>query len=286
MPTAASLLKPSKLSNQQELIKDDVEVKHLTLFIHRQGHLSIEDLVIDAQSERTVEGASTITITVNDPNNTIANSGMLTNQTDINVDGLYFRLAHVAKQSDSLVLTFEDREVALLRKHTGFRKANRDSMTRAEFVHTLVKEVREERIRFFSPEEHQRQKIAKSQDNNTSINDLNREGGFAPNAFITVKGQPATRIQKRNIDTVLSVGRQMGVPPVALEASIETITVESSALNVSGGDRDSVGIFQQRNIPPWNKRNRRDVAQAATTFFEQAQAYLQEHFRRLTPSSR
>jgi hypothetical protein len=35
MPTAASLLKPSKLSNQQELIKDDVEVKHLTLFIGR-----------------------------------------------------------------------------------------------------------------------------------------------------------------------------------------------------------------------------------------------------------
>jgi hypothetical protein len=285
MPSAAELLRPSKLDSQQELMKDDVEVKTLALFIHGKSSLQIQNFITAASSERTVEGASTVTVTVNDPDLAIVNSGMLTKKTDINVDGLYFRLAHVERQGDALTLVFEDREVALLRTYKSFRKANRATMTRAEFVDTLVREVVEEKIRFFSPQEHVRQKIAKAADNNQTINDLNREGGFAPNAFITVKGQPATRIQKKNIDTVLSVGRQMGVQTVALEASIETITVESSAMNLSGGDRDSVGIFQQRNAPPWNKRNRRDVAQAARTFFEQALAYLAEHFRREIPSS-
>lgn len=285
MPTATEKLKPSKLNPQQELMRDDVEIDTLTFFVHKRQQLQVQSWITDASSERTVEGASTVSITLSDPNQDILNSGILTKRTDIHVDGLYFRLAHVEKQGDSLITRFEDREVALLREHTGFRKANRDSMTRAEFVHSMVKEVKAEKIRFFSPQEHVRQPIAKSQDNNQSINDLNREGGFAPNAFITVKGQPATRIQKKNIDTVLSVGRQMKVPDVALLASIETITVESSAQNLPGGDLDSVGIFQQRNALPWNKRNRRDVAQAATTFFEQAVAYLQEHFRRLTPTS-
>jgi hypothetical protein len=280
MPTATEKLKPSKLNSQQELMRDDVEIDTLTFFVHKRQQLRVESWITDAQSERTVEGASTVTITLSDPNQDIINSGILTKRTDINVDGLYFRLAHVEKQGDSLVCTFEDREVALLRLHTGFRKANRATMTRAEFVHSMVKEVNEEKIRFFSPQEHVRQPIAKSQDNNTDINDLNREGGFAPNAFITVKGQPATKIQRKNIDTVLSVGRQMGVQDVLLEASIETITVESSATNLAGGDGSSVGIFQQTDQAPWNKRNRRDIAQASRTFFEQGEAYLQEHFRR------
>jgi cell wall-associated NlpC family hydrolase len=280
MPTAAELLRPSKLNPQQELMRDDVEVDTLVIFIHGKASLHLENFITDASCERTIEGASTVTVTVNDPNNEIANSGMLTNKSDINVDGLYFRLAHVEKQGDALTLTFEDREVALLRRNKSFMKANRATTTRAEFVHSMVRQVKEERIRFFSPQEHVRQPIAKSQDNNQTLNDLSREGGFAPNALITVKGQPATQIQKKNIDTVLSVGRQMGVQDVLLEASIETITVESSAMNLSGGDGSSVGIFQQTNQLPWTKRNRRDVAAASRTFFEQGLAYLQEHFRR------
>lgn len=285
MPSAAELLRPSKLNPQQELMKNDVEIDKLTLFIRRQSQLQVQNFIVDAGAERTVEGASTITLTLSDPNQDIINSGMLTNKTDILVDGLYFRLAHVAKTGDDIVLTFEDREVAIMRTYRGFRKANRASMTRAEFVHSMIREVTQEHIRFFSPQEHVRQPIAKSQDNNQTLNDLSREGGFAPGAIITVKGQAATRIQRKNIDTVLSVGRQMAVPTVALEAAVETIAVESSAMNLKGGDGSSVGIFQQTNQPPWTKRDRRDVSQAATTFYEQARAYLQEHFRRLTPTS-
>jgi murein DD-endopeptidase MepM/ murein hydrolase activator NlpD len=35
-------------------------------------------------------------------------------------------------------------------------------------------------------------------------------------------------------------------------------------------DLDSVGVFQQRDMQPWNKRNRRNVSEAARTYFEVA----------------
>jgi hypothetical protein len=271
MATAIQKLSPSKLSDQQELLKDDVELDSLRLFI-RSRSVDVVQKIIDGDVERTIEGASTVSVTFLDPDSTLLNSGLLTSKTDIKVDGLYFRLAHVEKSGDDLTLTFEDREVAVVRTYKSFRKANRDTMTRAEFVHTLVREAdRELKIRFFSPEEHVKQKVAPDQ---SVTGDLTRGGGFSPNVFLTVKGQPATHIQLKNMDEVLTVGALMGVPTVAQEAAIEAVIVESSAMNLAGGDRDSVGIFQQRNSLPWSKRNRRDISAASRTFFEQALRYL------------
>jgi hypothetical protein len=39
-------------------------------------------------------------------------------------------------------------------------------------------------------------------------------------------------------------------------------------VNVRGGDADSTGVFQQRDIPPWNRRNRNNVMAASISFFE------------------
>jgi hypothetical protein len=274
MATAVAKLKPSGLDDQKELMKDDIELHTLHLFIRGLAQADIAHTITAGSVERTVDGASTVTIDCNDPDLELQVSGLLTTHTDINIDGLYFRMASAERQGDTLTLTFEDREVSLLRQNDGFMKANRDSMTRAEFVHAMVRQVKEVHIRFFCPQEHVTQKVAPDPNDSTG-NDLARGGGFAPGANVTVKGINASAIQKKNIDTVLATGVSMGAVQLELVAAVETITVESSCMNLSYGDRDSVGIFQQRNSPPWNKRNRRDVSQAATTFFEQAKSYLQ-----------
>jgi hypothetical protein len=282
--TAVEKLRPSKLEPENQLMKEDTSVEKMTFFIKgkRKHSVNVVDAMEDGTVERTMSGASTVTISVLDADRSLQTSDILTKETDINIDGLFFRLVRCERQGDMLDIVFEDREVALLRKQNGFRKANRDVMTRAQFAQSLVREQKQERIRFYSPDKKTVQPVAP--DPNT--NDAQRGSGFAPGAPVTVKGVNATSKQLQNIAIVLSVGQSMNVGDIILLAALETITVESSAMNLSGGDRDSVGIFQQRNIPPWNKRNRRDVAQAATTFYEQALKWVQEHhIRRETIST-
>ena len=68
-----------------------------------------------------------------------------------------------------MTLTFEDRDVAYLRRHTKPRKISRNKSTRAQFVQSLVREVKANRIKFYSPEVNERQAIGKtSEDADTS----------------------------------------------------------------------------------------------------------------------
>jgi cell wall-associated NlpC family hydrolase len=279
MTTAVAALQPSKLNPpENQLMKTNLEIDSdtaldtLVFFISGKKHQAeqVRDVIVDGSVERTMAGASTVSITLLDADRSIQTSGILTKATDINIDGLYFRLQKVERQGDTLDVIFEDREVALLRLQSAFRKANRATSTRAQFAESLVREQRLEKIRFFSPEEKIVQPIAPDL---TQSANASRSPGFVPGADITVKGVNATPAQLNNLAIVISVGQAMGAGELAVLAAVEAVTVESSAMNLAGGDRDSVGIFQQRNIPPWNKRNRRDVAQASTTFYEQAMAY-------------
>jgi murein DD-endopeptidase MepM/ murein hydrolase activator NlpD len=80
---------------------------------------------------------------------------------------------------------------------------------------------------------------------------------------------------------VHEVGRAMGVPDKHILAAFATVVVEAGG-NVTMSnpmcyrpgecDRDSVGAFQQRDFSPWTDhgRNRRNVRDAARTFYEQA----------------
>lgn len=278
MAKAVVHLNPSKLSRQRELM-DNVTLMdgRFEIFIPGKGMINVGPMVSDGDVERTIDGASTVTVTLIDDKKDLLESGWLTKHTDINIDGLYFRLAKVRKQGELVSLIFMDREVALMRGYNTFRKANRDDITRAEFVLSLVREVRELHIRTVIPELHKVQPIEDT--SNQDASDIARGGGFADGADIKVKGQAVSNEQKQNINTVLSVGTQMGVPGPVLVAAIETITVESSAINLKGGDRDSVGLFQQRNFSPWTDkgRNRMNPQDASRTFYEQAMKWLDAH---------
>lgn len=262
-----------------------VSVEKLELVSERKGYptlrLDVAKSLIAGEIEDTIEGASTVRLTIADPEWVVLRSGLLTRgeredvegpgtddelePVDIKLDDHWYRLMQVSAEDDDLSLTFEDRPVTYLRQHKRFVKANRGSTTRAEFARRLVKEVKADGgIRFYSPELHKRQPIAKTpKPRTTRERETNREPGLAKHAKLTVKGATATSEQKRNMDRVLDVAHDLKAGAKATKALVEACIVESRFLNVPGGDRDSVGILQLRALhlggSKSTKGGRRDI---------------------------
>jgi hypothetical protein len=119
----------------------------------------IDEAVTGGELERTIEGASTLTLTLHDPKRTLLQSGMFGYAIQVSLDGERFRLVKVSKSGDDLTLTFEDRVVALLRQHDKPRKASRGKLTRAQFALSLVREIKPP-VQFVCPELKVRQPVA------------------------------------------------------------------------------------------------------------------------------
>lgn len=277
MTKAVDILRPSKLVQQKQLMATDLELENLNIALKGSASISVVDAVLDGEITRTIEGASTVRITLLDRDRKIFRSGRLNEKTDILLDGLWFRLVSVEKNDDALTLTFEDREVAIMRKYNKYMKVSRDSISRARFVQKMVKEVKEIKIPFVCPEIDVKQKVRKSSNvgeflpRSNGQTQYNREPGFGASQFITVRGLTANLLQVRNTDQVLKVGARLGAPRAVMVAAVETINVESSATNLSGGDSDSVGIFQQRPSQGWGTIAQcRNIDYASNSFFERA----------------
>src|SRR5579864_2437799 len=52
--------------------------------------------------------------------------------------------------------------------------------------------------------------------------------------------------QARNATTIAAVGKRLGMPDHAVSIALATAYLESGLHNISYGDRDSLGLFQQR----------------------------------------
>jgi peptidoglycan DL-endopeptidase CwlO len=57
--------------------------------------------------------------------------------------------------------------------------------------------------------------------------------------------------QRRNATTIIGVARDMGAPPRAWLVALATAMQESTLRNINYGDRDSLGLFQQRPSQGW-----------------------------------
>lgn len=74
--------------------------------------------------------------------------------------------------------------------------------------------------------------------------------------------------QARNASTIAAVGKRMGVADHGITIALATALQESKLRNLSGGDRDSAGLFQQRPSQGWGSRSQvRDPLHAATAFY-------------------
>lgn len=280
-------------SVQSELMGDDLDLASLLVYLKSTIKFDSIESVRDITVTRTVEGASTVVVDLIDPHREILRSGLLNSRLDIQLDGLWFRLVKVEKQDDDLILTFEDREIAVLRTYKNKKIAHRSQVTRAEFVNNLIREVKEFRIPVIIPELHKVQPIQKvtdlslnfGQDSavadksggipesaaNAADNHHHREGtaGTALRPTLTVQGDPADKDQVRNANIILDVGSSMGCNRKVMVSAIMTAIQESWIRNLPYGDRDSLGLFQQRDS--WGSRqDRLDPATAARMYYDHA----------------
>ena len=141
----------------------DFDVGKLTL----QGKAlsaKLTQAITDGSLEQTMDGASTLTLTVSDWYHGLLRSQLLQGACTLTFDGLSFTLVKIATQGDgdAVSLTFEETAVNVLRQYSKPRKASRDVMTRAQFVRTLVAEPTQARIPFQCPEVNVKQPIGKS----------------------------------------------------------------------------------------------------------------------------
>ncbi len=77
--------------------------------------------------------------------------------------------------------------------------------------------------------------------------------------------------QTRHASTIVSMGRKLGVAERGLVVAVATALQESGLRNLPGGDRDSLGLFQQRPSTGWGSPQQvRTPALAARAFFGRA----------------
>ncbi len=76
--------------------------------------------------------------------------------------------------------------------------------------------------------------------------------------------------QMANAATIAAVGLTRGLPDRAVVVALATAMQESELTNLAGGDRDSVGLFQQRPSQGWGTVDQiRDPRYAASAFYNQ-----------------
>ena len=75
--------------------------------------------------------------------------------------------------------------------------------------------------------------------------------------------------QLTNAATIVAVGKQLGVPEQGWVVAVATAMQESGLRNVDYGDRDSLGLFQQRPSQGWGTPEQvRSPDYAATQFYQ------------------
>jgi LysM repeat protein len=62
---------------------------------------------------------------------------------------------------------------------------------------------------------------------------------------------PLSPTMQTNAQTIISVGRSLGVPDYGIVVALAAAAQESGLVNLNYGDRDSVGLFQQRPSSGW-----------------------------------
>jgi cell wall-associated NlpC family hydrolase len=75
--------------------------------------------------------------------------------------------------------------------------------------------------------------------------------------------------QRRNAATIIQTARDMGAPPRAWLVALATAMQESTLRNINYGDRDSLGLFQQRPSQGWGSPGQITDPVYSTTIFIQ-----------------
>jgi hypothetical protein len=316
VPARKKLERSSLHQTQLELMGQDYDPEVIKLRVKGLVGIDLQEAITDAEVERTIDGASTLTIHVVDHDRLLLRSGRLSKRADVEVDGLWFRLVSVLKSGDSVDLVFEDREIAILRTYDKLIKASqktgRFNMTRARFILRLIHEVKEFKIPWVIPELDSIQPIEADQQadqgQSAKINEPNRGHGIPHGAGhkrvyrpsggagephaqkviigLTVFGAPMTNAQIDVANKILDVGVSMKVRRPLLVMAMMCGIQESSMSNPrqpAPGTREyeisgtSAGWRQEIAGQGQSEAERRDIAAASRRFFTGLIAVNHQH---------
>jgi hypothetical protein len=293
-PTAIEKLRNSQLRQTGvELMGDDIDLDDLYLALNHKD-IDIINATTSVEVLRTIQGAGTVTVTVEDRDRVLLRSGRLSQRNDIEIDGLFFRLVAVGKDGSTLTLTFEDREISILRRYDKPIKqslaTSRVQMTRAQFVKRLVLEPKEFRhtIPIYIPELDKVQPLSDKANLPSGQERRNSPAfGIPKTNDLFIKTSPMSEEQRKNANAVLDTGTSLVLKRPILVMAIMCCIQESTMYNLlpatdpnTAFQADSVGLFQQRKSQGWPAT--RDIPTDATEFYKRIakrrQAYPNEEY--------
>ncbi len=251
------------------------------------------EAITEGYVERSIEGASLISVTVHDGTREILRSGMFGTDTneklpalDVKVEGLWFRLASVQKNEEELTLEFEDRIVAYLKALTHRISANRAHTTRAEFIGRMVRSVKAQKVRYFCPELHVKQPIEgqggvegftvdkktgkrkyKSKKKSERERRAEMAGGLLSTTGLMIKKVEANNTQLQILEEILDTGSEMGANRKVLISSIMCV-IQESDVAILTDPTTGEGPFSQIPADGWPGGH--DVPQDARAYFKAA----------------
>lgn len=268
----------------------DIDINSIALQVAKSGkdEVDLRGSVLDVRVKESMSTSPTVTIVVHDPAMSLMSSDVLFEEDDdgdrelraIDVEiepGRWYRLAKLgfgpASEGAGLdvTLTFEHRVVAYLKSHSQPRKVSRARMTRAEFLRSLAREIKAVNIRFYSPELHKTQPLAKP----SKDDDVDRSAGLGDSATIKVKGRRATSTQRRNLADALTEGERLHASKKVLRVAVMVITQESDA-QTTAANGNHLGLYQQD--PNWGSTaDRKNATKSSRAFFKSAIAIDKAH---------
>lgn len=266
------------LRAQQRALSRDERIDTLNLNPLAKGvpSLPVADSIVSASATLTIEGASTVALGIHDPKWLVEESGVLTVGNDrrmhamlLTVDALRFRLVQASrKDPETLTLTFEDEAATLLRVHSSPLTASRGSMTRAQFIEKMVREVKVRRLPFFCPEKGRKQPVTLPDLPHVASSPT--AGGFDTGASFEIKGEAADAEQVANVAEVMTIADGLDVSPRVRLASLvggigESEFKKGAAEKVYGTHK---GVYQSDQIPA------ADLKAQATHFFQGGRSFL------------
>lgn len=235
------------------VLLDDVRINGVALLA------MIEQAVTACTIERTIEGASTLSIEVYDPQRTLLNAGLLDARSVAVIGDLRFSFVQFSGGgNESLTLTFEDEQINKLRRYNKPLKATRGQVTRAQFLQRLAKEAS---VSLFAPEAFRVQPVGSSQPASA------KGAGFSDAEKFKVRGKIATKDQRKIVSTVLALGNQRKLPRAVMIAAVAAMIKDTSVKNKASGTL--LGVFAQRKALG-SATLRRDVKHAAGVFYDAA----------------
>ena len=225
--------------------------------------------ITDVVTFDTIQGSSTITLSLTDEDWVLLDSGFFDADGDGRLDvievnypdgsDLWWRMTQANPDDNTGVPTiqmiFMERSAAYLLEHRGPVKTSRGKKTRAEFLKMLCDTVKAGGgIEFISQELHQKQPFAPDKPISAKARKKAKAVGIqAGDPSVTVKGAPATAAQVKLLERLLDVATALSAPPLAQEAIICAAIGESTVSLESNGHywgvlQGAVGTFAQGDV--------------------------------------